>query len=48
MLEISGSRFGRGLVTVGGVNFDIDEKLSKKYIISLQSTITYRYLSSCF
>ena len=32
MLEISGSRFGRGLVTVGGVNFDIDEKLSKKII----------------
>lgn len=30
MLEISGSRFGRGLIEVGGVNFDIDEKLSKK------------------
>ena len=26
MLEISGSRFGRGLIDVGGVNFDIDEK----------------------
>ena len=30
MLEISGSRFGRGLINVGGVNFDIDEKLSQK------------------
>ena len=28
MLEISGSRFGRGLINVGGVNFDIDKKLS--------------------
>ena len=25
MLEFSGSRFGRGLITLGGVNFDIDE-----------------------
>ena len=32
MLEISGSRFGRGLINVGGVNFDIDEALSKKII----------------
>lgn len=32
MLEISGSRFGRGLITTGGVNFDIDENLSKKII----------------
>ena len=30
MLEISGSRFGRGLINVGGVNFDIDEALSLK------------------
>ncbi len=30
MLEISGSRFGRGLINVGGVNFDIDEKMSDK------------------
>ena len=28
MLEISGSRFGRGLINVGGVNFDINTKLS--------------------
>ena len=26
MLEFSGSRFGRGLITLGGVNFDIDEQ----------------------
>jgi Ni,Fe-hydrogenase III large subunit len=32
MLEISGSRFGRGLIEVGGVNFDIDRKLSEKII----------------
>jgi Ni,Fe-hydrogenase III large subunit len=32
MLEISGSRFGRGLIEVGGVNFDIDENLSKKIV----------------
>lgn len=32
MLEISGSRFGRGLINVGGVNFDIDEKMSDKII----------------
>ena len=25
MLEFSGSRFGRGLINVGGVNFDLDE-----------------------
>ena len=30
MLEISGSRFGRGLIDVGGVNFDIDKNLSEK------------------
>ena len=32
MLEISGSRFGRGLITTGGVNFDIDKTLSEKII----------------
>ena len=30
MLEISGSRFGRGLIDVGGVNFDINDKLSQR------------------
>ena len=38
MLEISGSRFGRGLVDVGGVNFDIDRKLSEK-ILSVLSEV---------
>ena len=32
MLEISGSRFGRGLIDVGGVNYDIDRKLSEKIL----------------
>ncbi len=32
MLEISGSRFGRGLINVGGVNFDIDEAMSDKIV----------------
>lgn len=35
MLEISGSRFGRGLIDVGGVNFDIDEKMAEKIISML-------------
>ena len=32
MLEISGSRFGRGLITTGGVNYDIDKALSEKIV----------------
>ena len=32
MLELSGSRFGRGLINVGGVNFDIDSVLSAKIV----------------
>ena len=32
MLEISGSRFGRGLIEVGGVNFDINNELSDRII----------------
>ena len=35
MLEISGSRFGRGLINVGGVNFDIDKNLSGKIVTVL-------------
>ena len=35
MLEISGSRFGRGLIDVGGVNFDIDKKLEEKIVKTL-------------
>ena len=36
MLEISGSRFGRGLIDVGGVNFDIDENLANKILAMLE------------
>ena len=36
MLEISGSRFGHGLITTGGVNFDIDEELSNKILSVLE------------
>ena len=36
MLEISGSRFGRGLINVGGVNFDIDRNLSKQILSILK------------
>ena len=37
MLEISGSRFGRGLINVGGVNFDINKDLSTKIIETLDN-----------
>ena len=30
MLEFSGNRFGRGLFTIGGVNFDIDDEKIKR------------------
>ena len=36
MLEISGSRFGRGLINVGGVNFDIDKNMSEKILKTLE------------
>lgn len=36
MLEISGSRFGRGLIDVGGVNFDIDKNLADKILKILE------------
>ncbi|MCM1265094.1 MAG: NADH-quinone oxidoreductase subunit C [Candidatus Gastranaerophilales bacterium] len=36
MLELCGSRFGRGLVTVGGVNFDIDETFAAKIVSTLK------------
>jgi len=32
MLELCGSRFGRGLITVGGVNYDIDEEFAEKIL----------------
>lgn len=40
MLEISGSRFGRGLITLGGVNFDIDKVLSDKIVSVLEKVST--------
>ena len=39
MLEISGSRFGRGLIDVGGVNFDITPELSNKIKSMLNKVI---------
>lgn len=36
MLEITGSRFIRGLITVGGVNFDISSDMSEKIISTLE------------
>jgi Ni,Fe-hydrogenase III large subunit len=35
MLELCGSRFGRGMVTVGGVNFDISEDAIQKALKTL-------------
>ena len=40
MLEISGSRFGRGLICVGGVNYNIDKNLSQKIISTLDKVST--------
>jgi Ni,Fe-hydrogenase III large subunit len=36
MLELCGSRFGRGFINVGGVNFDIDKDMSNKIIKTLE------------
>lgn len=36
MLEISGSRFGRGLLEVGGVNYDIDQELAERIVKMLK------------
>jgi len=33
---MSGSRFGRGLIKVGGVNFDIDEKVAQSILKTLE------------
>lgn len=35
MLEICGSRFGKGLIKIGGVNFDINNKMSEKILSML-------------
>ena len=43
MLEISGSRFARGLIDVGGVNFDIDNDMAykiKKMLNDVTKTVT--------
>lgn len=32
MLEICGSRFGKGLIKIGGVNFDIDNEMNEKIL----------------
>ena len=39
MLELSGSRFGRGLIDIGGVNFDISSSLSEKIRTTLTDVI---------
>jgi len=39
MLEICGSRFGRGFIDVGGVNFDITPELSNKIKLMLSDVI---------
>ena len=39
MLEITGSRFGRGLIDVGGVNYDITQELSDKIRTTLNKVL---------
>lgn len=39
MLEFSGSRFGRGLIAVGGVNYDITEDKIERALITLDKVI---------
>lgn len=39
MLEFSGSRFGRGLITVGGVNYDITEEKIQRALKTLDKVI---------
>jgi len=46
MLEISGSRFGKGLMAIGGVNFDIDEELANK-IRTMLEQVDYRVTEMC-
>lgn len=41
MLELSGSRFGKGLMRVGGVNYNIDETMKSK-ILTMLDEVTYR------
>lgn len=42
MLEICGNRFGKGLIKIGGVNFDIDNEMKEKIskmLIEVQSRV---------
>ena len=41
MLEICGSRFGKGLIKIGGVNFDINNEMSEK-ILSMLDVVQKR------
>lgn len=40
MLEICGSRFGKGLIKIGGVNFDIDNEMKEKISTTLEEVQT--------
>ena len=40
LLEISGSRFGRGLICVGGVNFDITKQMADEIIIPMLDKVS--------
>ena len=46
MLEISGSRFGKGLMRIGGVNFDIDDELKTK-ITNMLEEVDNRVTEMC-
>ncbi len=46
MLEISGSRFGKGLMRIGGVNFDINDELQIK-IKSMLEEVDTRVSEMC-
>lgn len=37
MLEICGNRFGKGLIKIGGVNFDIDNEMKEKITVILDT-----------
>ena len=40
LLEITGSRFGRGLICVGGVNFDITKQMANETIIPMLDKVS--------
>ncbi len=39
MLELSGSRFGKGLMKLGGVNYDIDDEIKEKILKMLDEVL---------